>query len=308
MAIRWHTKDIPDQAGRTMIVTGANSGLGYESARVLAGKNAHVIMACRSIERGEEARARICAQFPAARLEVMALDLGSLQSAREFAAAFRERFDKLDVLFNNAGLMAPPKGKTVDGFETQFGVNHLGHFALTGHLLDVLLATPGSRVVSLSSTAAWIGRIRFDDLQWDRGYSRYGAYGQSKLANLLFARELQRRLTAANAQTIAVAAQPGFVITDLQNRAVRSSGMTLEGGVYGIAGPLMSQPVEWGVLPQLYAGLAENAEPGGFYSPARFHISGYPRPVRGPRTGLDWEVARRLWEESERLTGVKYLS
>ncbi len=302
----WTEQNIPDQTGRIIIVTGANSGLGQYTTQILAGKGAHVIMASRSLPKAEAARSAILAKVPTASLEIIPLDLADLDSVAQFAQTYKARHARVDVLYNNAGLMAIPRSETKQGFETQFGVNHLGHFALTGHLIERMANVPGSRIVTLSSTAAWIGSIHFDDINLTRNYSRYGAYGQAKLANLLFARELQRRLAAANAQTISLAAQPGFVLTELQTRAHTESNAGLEGFFYERMGPLLAQPLEVGTLPQLYAGTAPDVQPGGFYSPARFYVFGGPALIGGPRGGHDVDAARRLWEVSEAMTGVRY--
>lgn len=303
---RWTENDIPNQDGRIVIVTGANSGLGLQTSLVLAGKGAQVIMACRNVKKAEDARWEILRQFPQAKLELMALDVGDLSSVREFAQEFKAKYDRLDVLYNNAGLMAVPYAQTADGFETQFGVNHLGHFALTGLLIERMVHVPHSRVVTLSSTAAWYEKINFDDLQARQSYSRYGAYGQSKLANLLFARELQRRLAAAHAQTISVTAHPGLVITGLQHRASHESQRPVEWFIYSILGRTLAQQVEMGTLPQLYAGTASGVEGGAFYGPEFLHTRGYPKRVDGPNSGYDLAAAERLWEVSEQLTGVTY--
>jgi NAD(P)-dependent dehydrogenase (short-subunit alcohol dehydrogenase family) len=304
---QWTANDIPDQTGRVVVVTGANSGLGYESALALARKGAHVIMACRSAQRAADARQAIeDACTPGASIDVMPLDLGSLASVRAFAADFSARFDRLDLLLNNAGLMATPQGMTADGFETQFGVNHLGHFALTGLLLPLLLRTPGSRVVTTSSIAHRTGKMNFDDLNLSANYSRYGAYGQSKLANVLFAFELQRRLSAAGAGTISLAAHPGFAETNLQRATAAASGSRAEGGLYETMLGLFAQSQEMGALPQLYAATAPAVKGGEFYGPSTLDMRGYPKRVNGAKATRDTAAAARLWAESERLTGVVY--
>ena len=213
---KWTTKDIPDQSGKIAIVTGANSGIGFEAAKALAAKGAHVVMACRNMEKGEKAVDDIRAATPAAQLALKQLDLADLGSVRTFAADYQAQHSQLHMLINNAGVMALPYRTTEDGFEMQFGTNHLGHFALTGLLLPTLFATPGSRIVTVSSMAHQMGTIQFDDLGWEKSYSKWRAYGMSKLANLLFTYELQRKLTAAGADTIAVAVHPGYSATNLQ--------------------------------------------------------------------------------------------
>lgn len=302
----WTENNIPSQTGRIVLVTGANSGLGLETTRVLSGKGAQVIMACRNVKKAEEARDSILKENPEAHLHLMTLDLGSLASARQFATDFRAQYDHIDLLYNNAGLMAMPYGKTADGFETQLGVNHLGHFALTGLLLDLIMNVPNSRIVTVSSTAAWFGRMNFDDLQSEKSFTRYGAYGQAKLANALFAFELQRRLSEVGSPTLSLAAQPGFVYTELQKRAVHEGGNGLEGGLYEFLGRVLAQPVAMGTLPQLYAGVAPDVKGSEFYSPERFYVFGYPKAIRAPKRAYNTEDAQRLWQISEELTGVKY--
>lgn len=304
--IKWREAEIGDLTGRVSIVTGANSGLGLYTTRVLARQGSTVVMACRNQKAAAAARDEVLAETPGAVVDVMALDLGSLESVRAFAEAFLARYDRLDVLFNNAGLMAIPPRKTSDGFEMQFGVNHLGHFALTGRLLDRLLATPHSRVVTLSSSAAYTGWLNFDDLQSEKRYGRYAVYSQAKLANLMFALELQRRLAAAGATTTSYAAQPGFVLTNLQARAVTESNAGFEQWLYeGVVARMLAQPVEVGTQPQLYAGLAKDAVPGEFYQP-RWIAAGKMAAVKGPRRAYDAAALKRLWQVSEELTGVRY--
>lgn len=301
----WNEQNISDQGGRIVVVTGANSGLGLQTTKVLAAKGAHVIMAARNLKKAEAARVEVLTETPDASLDVMPLDLGKLDSVHQFAAEFKERYDHIDLLYNNAGVMALPYGKTEDGFELQFGINHLGHFALTNLLLDHMMQVKGSRIVTISSTAAWMGQINFDDLQSEKSYSRYGAYGQSKLANLLFARDLERRLRSAGAETISNVAHPGLVMTNLQDRAAQEGGGALEHFLYyQIVGRTLAQNVEMGTLPQLYAGVAEEAVGGAFYGPSFLHSRGYPTVIGGPRAGKDMQVAARLWDVSLKLTGV----
>jgi protochlorophyllide reductase len=304
--MNWTAQQIPDQTGRTAIVTGANSGLGYETALALAGKGAHVIIASRSTQRGGEAQAQILQQFPNASLEVMALDLGSLKSVRAFADAFKATHDRLDLLINNAGVMAPPRTETADGFEMQFGVNHLGHFALTGLLLDTLLKTPGSRVVTVSSGAQSMGRMNFDDLQSKQSYSRYGAYSQSKLANVLFAFELERRLKAAGASTISIAVHPGLVRTNLHFTTVQATGSHGEGLIYSIVMPLIAQVPAEGARPQLYAATMPDVKGGEHIAVSFMQLRGQPARVKAARAAYNETDAKRLWQISEQLTGVTY--
>ncbi len=238
----------------------------------------------------------------------MPLDLAGLASVHAFAEAYRARFDRLDQLYNNAGLMATPYGVTADGFEMQFGVNHLGLFALTGLLIDRLTATSAARVVTTSSQAAFFGRMNFEDLQCEEGYTRYEAYGQSKLANVLFAFELQRRLAAAGCDTISVTAQPGLAETNLQNATASASGSKIERATYNAMHSVLSQSAEMGALPQLYAGTAPGVQGGEFYTPGAFHMRGYPRRARVIGRAYNEPDAARLWGISEELTGVSYLS
>ncbi len=293
--------EIPDQHGRIAVITGANSGIGLEAARELARAGAHVIMACRDTGKGEAAAATIRETVPDAELDVAQLDLAALGSVRAFAERYPH--DRLDLLINNAGVMVPPYTTTVDGFELQFATNHLGHFALTGLLLDRLRATPGARVGTVSSTAHKIGHIDFDDLQSERAYRRWRAYGQSKLANLLFMFELDRRLRASDADVLSVAAHPGYSATNLQFAATPSRIERL-GSV--VLNRVVAQSAERGALPTLYAATADI--PGGsFVGPDGFQeMRGAPTLVKPTRAARDPETARRLWEVSEELTGVHF--
>lgn len=298
----WTAADVPDQAGRTAVITGANSGIGFEAARVLAEHSAAVVLACRDSGKARDAAARISAAAPQAAVTVVHLDLASLASIREAAEEIRARHDPLDLLINNAGLMMPPRGVTADGFELQIGTNHLGHFALTGLLLDRLLAQPGSRVVTVSSNGHRTGRINFDDLQSQRRYRRMTAYAQSKLANLMFTYELQRRLAAAGAATAALAAHPGTAFTELTRHMpgpVQYLNQSL-GGAF-------TQSAQMGALPTLRAATDPAARGGQYYGPdGRFEFKGYPRSVKSTARSHDEQAQRRLWQESERLTGVTY--
>lgn len=297
MAEPWTEKDIPDQSGRVVIVTGANSGIGWDTARALAQKGATVIMACRNEEKANSAADQIRALNPAGKVVVMPLNLGDLNSVRAFAVAFRSQNKQLDLLINNAGVMMPPYGKTRQGFEQQFGINHLGHFALTGLLLDMLNATPDARVVTVSSSSHRFGIINFDDLNWEKGYPPQRAYGQSKLANLLFTYELGRRLTQAGQKTLAVAAHPGWTATNLQQHS----------SPYRILNPIMGQSTAMGALPTLYAATAPNVHGGEYFGPdGLFELRGYPKKVGSNAPSRDEAAAQRLWTISEDLTGVKF--
>lgn len=308
MSNDWTLQDIPDQTGRVAVVTGANSGIGLETARELARKGARVVLACRSEARANEALADIRAELPDAQAEFECLDLADLEQLPAFVAAFRERFDRLDLLINNAGVMVPPAGKTKQGFELQLGVNHLGHYALTGRLLDLLLATPGARVVNVSSTAHRGGRIDFDDLDFEsRGYQAMRAYGQSKLANLLFTYELERRLDAADRDTLCAACHPGWAATNLQFQGARMDGSTLMERLADLGNRLFSQDAAMGSLPTLYAATAPDVEGGDYIGPNRmFETWGHPTRVGTSARARDEHDATRLWELSEELTGVRF--
>ncbi|GHF46854.1 NAD(P)-dependent dehydrogenase (short-subunit alcohol dehydrogenase family) [Deinococcus metalli] len=294
----WTEASVPDQTGRVVIVTGANSGLGLETARVLAQHGATVVMACRNAQRAQSAAEQIRALRPRGEVVPMALDLGDLTSVASFAEAFTQRFGRLDVLVNNAGIMVPPLGRTAQGFETQFGVNHLGHFALTARLLPLLERTPGARVVTVSSIAHRFGHVDFTDPNWhSRPYAPMPAYGQSKLANLLFTAELQRRLTAAGQDVLAVAAHPGWASTGLQGD---SSGATLLNRWF-------AQPAAQGALPTLYAATSPDAVGGGYYGPSGvLELGGTPQRVSEADAAQDRHAARRLWALSEELSGVEF--
>ena len=294
----WTAGNIPDLSGKVAIVTGANSGIGYETALELAQKGATVVMACRSLPKAEAAAGQIRQTNPSGELVVMELDLGDLDSVRQLAAAFQERYDRLDLLINNAGIMVPPYGKTAQGFETQIGVNHLGHFALTGLLLDTLLRTPQSRVVTVSSGAHRFGQIDFDDLHWERkAYKPNPAYGQSKLANLLFTYELQRKLAAAGQDTIAVAAHPGWTETNLQQHS----------GLASFLNPFFSQSPPMGALPTLRAATDAGVRGGDYYGPNGFmEMRGYPGLVNSNDASHNLADAERLWQVSEELTSCSF--
>ena len=307
MSVPWGTPSIPDLSGKTILVTGANSGLGYETALAIAGKGARVILACRDQEKGRSAEAQIRAAHPHASTTLLPLDLASLADVRRFADAVHGTTSRLDVLVNNAGVMALPYRRTQDGFEMQFGTNHLGHFALTGLLLDLLLATPGARIVSVSSGFHRLGKIRFDDPHWERGYSKWPAYGQSKVANLLFAYELQRKLGAKNAGAISVAAHPGYAATNLQFAGPRMEGSSFAERLSAIGNRLFAQSAAMGALPSLYAATSPEMRGGDYVGPSGIgEMWGVPRKVTSNAHSRDVEVARRLWELSETLTGVRY--
>jgi NAD(P)-dependent dehydrogenase (short-subunit alcohol dehydrogenase family) len=293
----WTVTDIPDQSGRTVIVTGANSGLGFHTSVALARKGARVLLACRDTNRGEDALSRLRAEVPTAATELVSLDLASLASIRKTAADVATRTDRLDGLVCNAGVMALPRRTTEDGFEMQIGTNHLGHFALTGLLLPLLLKSPDPRVVVIASEAAKIGRIRFDDLMGERHYFRWTAYGQSKLANLLFARELGHRVP----DLVVAAAHPGYAATNLQ------TAPGVSGRIMALGNRILAQSDEDGAMPQLYALTMPDVATGDYYGPSKlFGMRGAPHKVSPPRPAKDDHTAARLWTVSEDLTGVQY--
>jgi len=293
----WTTNDIPNQEGRLVMVTGANSGLGFETSKAMAAKGAEVIMACRNMEKGEAAEGAILGDVPDAKLRLMALDLADLESVRAFAAAFRAEYTKLDILFNNAGVMAVPKMKTAQGFEMQFGTNHLGHFALDSLLIDLLIGTPDSRVVTVSSYAHFFGRIHFDDLNRDKFYFTWLVYSQSKLANLLFAYELQRRLAKQGGNTISVAAHPGYAATNLQHSSA----------LFTFLNPIMGQSQAMGALNSLYAATHPALRGGEYIGPDGFLAQhGYPHLAHSSKRSHDKAAAHKLWEVSSELTGVDW--
>ncbi|MFC8127634.1 oxidoreductase [Streptomyces sp. NPDC057302] len=305
----WNASDIPDQSGRTAVVTGANSGIGYVTARELARRGARVILACRSEERGTRALGLLLSEVPSAEVEFRRLDLGDLSSVREFA----ESYDRdeaggggLDLLVNNAGVMALPYRQTVDGFESQFGVNHLGHFALTGLLLPRLLRTPGARIVTVSSAFHALGNIDIDDLNSERNYRRWIAYGRSKTANLLFVHELARRLAASGSDVVAAAAHPGYAETNLQAAGPKMEGRRIAERVMWLGNRALAQPAAAGALPSLYAATARGVRPDSFTGPRVLGWQGAPGKSWRAKWTLNDAVAQRLWAASEGLTGVRY--
>jgi NAD(P)-dependent dehydrogenase (short-subunit alcohol dehydrogenase family) len=301
MADGWDVEDIPDQSGRTAVVTGANSGLGLVTARELVRAGASVVMACRNLDKGHTAVEEVRAAVPEAQVQLEELDLASLASVRGFAERFRATHDGLDLLINNAGVMAPPRRRTADGFELQFGTNHLGHFALTNALLETMEGREDARVVTLSSTAHKMGRINFDNLNGDRHYFRWNAYGQSKLANLLFMLELDRRLRGSGSAVKSLAAHPGYAATNLQSAAAPM----LDRLVMKVSTAVIAQNDEMGALPTLYAATQPGLEGGTYVGPGGFQEQrGHPKIVQPSGRARDPETASRLWEVSERLTAV----
>ena len=297
----WDATRIPDQTGRTAVVTGANSGLGLVTARELARRGAQVVLACRNLDKGRAALDTCERAVAGAAPELEELDLASLTSVHAFAERFKEDHDGLDMLVNNAGVMAPPRRRTADGFELQFGTNHLGHFALTGHLLPVMEGRDDARVVTLSSTVHKFGRIAFYNLNGDRRYFRWRAYGQSKLANLLFALELDRRLRAADSTVKSLAAHPGYAATNLQTAAPP----LFDRIVMKLSTAVVAQSDEMGALPTLFAATQPGLEGGMYIGPdGPGEQRGYPKVVQPNKAARDEQTARRLWEVSEELTGV----
>jgi NAD(P)-dependent dehydrogenase (short-subunit alcohol dehydrogenase family) len=294
----WTAENIPNQKGRVVVVTGSSSGIGYEAARVLANKEATVIIAVRNLEKGSKAAEKILGQNKYADVKVMELDLANLESVARFAENFKNAFARLDLLINNAGVMVPPYAKTADGFELQFGTNHLGHFALTGRLLEVLLKTEGARVVNISSSAHKFGDINFDDLTWEnRSYSAWRAYGDSKIANLYFTFEFDRKLKENGLGLITAAAHPGWTATELQRHA----------GFTDFLNGFFAMDISRGALPGLRAGLDPNLKGGEFFGPdGLFELWGNAVEVAPNALSKDETIARKLWEVSEQLTGVKF--
>ncbi len=294
----WTADNIPDQDGRVAIVTGSSSGIGYEVARILANKNAEVIIAVRNIDKGDKAVQKIKAQNQNANVKVMILDLASLKSIQDFAAEFHEKYSKLDILINNAGVMIPPYSKTEDGFELQFGTNHLGHFALTGLLFGLIKNTPSSRIVNVSSVAHKFGNIAFDDLNWEkRKYNPQRSYGDSKLANLYFTYGLQERLAKNGFSRKVTAAHPGWTATELQRHS----------GLMQFLNKFFAMTIEQGALPTLRAATDDKAEGGDYFGPNGFmEWKGYPIRVESNKLSHDKNIANKLWNISEKLTDVRF--
>ncbi len=294
----WDSGSIKDQAGKVVIITGSNSGLGLEEARVLSGKNAAVILAARNMEKTEKAVQKIKKEFPFADVRPMQLDLADLGSVAAFSENFKASFSRLDILINNAGIMAPPQGKTINGFELQMGTNHLGHFALTGRLMDMIRSTKKSRIINVSSIAHKMGKINFDDLHWEkRAYKKWDAYGDSKLANLYFTFALQKRLEKEKSPVIAAAAHPGWTHTDLQRHSFFASTMN----------HFFAQTIPMGALPTLYAATQTDVRSGDFIGASGFmEMRGYPGKATSTKRAKDPGPAETLWNLSEEITGVKF--
>lgn len=306
MTTNWTTKNIPDLTGKVIVITGANSGIGFEAAKEFARKGAQVVLACRSMDKAQEALRLILKEIPKAKAEVMGLDLTSLKSVRKFADEFKNKFDRLDVLLNNAGIMMVPYGKTEDGFERQFGTNHLGHFALTGLLIDVILKTPKARIVNVSSTGHRFGEMHFDNLMFEGGndYSPMKAYGRSKLSNLLFTYEAQRRFEAMGVGAIAVAAHPGMSDTHLADHLFNKFPFILMRPFSGLA----VQSAAMGALPNIRACVDPEVTGGQYFGPdGKREAKGWPVLVESSEASHNEEDAQKLWEISEELTGIQFL-
>lgn len=301
---KWNVTNIPDMTEKVVVVTGSNNGLGFEASKMLARNNARVIMTGRNKQKLADAKSAIQEEQSNAQIETRELDMADLASIKKFSEAMCQHFDHIDILINNAGVMAPPRGETKDGFELQFGTNHLGHFALTAQLFPLLKNTAGSRVVTVSSIAAQNGTINFDDLMFKQNYKRWKAYQQSKLANLMFAKELHERLVQKGCKTISIAAHPGVSQTNLfystrPNVILRGMGTLLM--------PLITQPADKGVLPLLYAATSPDAEPGSFYGPdSKNEWKGYPAKAFVTEAAKDSHIREKLWKKSEALTGVNF--
>lgn len=294
----WSDRNIMDQTGKTIIITGASSGLGKEAARVLAMKRGTIVMAVRNVQKGDTVDAAIRKEYPEATLIIEHLDLSSLRSVREFSQRIAVRFETVDILINNAGVMACPYSVTEDGFEIQMGTNHFGHFALTGLLLPLLINSPSGRIVATSSVAHRQGNINFDDINWEkRSYKTWDAYSDSKLANLYFAYELSRKLRDLDHAPVVTAAHPGWTATDLQKHSL----------IFRLMNPLVGQDVARGTLPTLRAATDPMAESGSYYGPSGFlGLAGDPVVTQSNTTSYDTEQAQRLWKLSEDLTNVQF--
>lgn len=310
MSAKWTAAQMPPQSGRVAIVTGANSGLGLETAIALAAAGAHVVMACRNPDKAAAALTTVRERVPQANAELMTLDLSSLASVQTFADAFLARHARLDLLINNAGILGVPFSLTTDGFESHLGTNHFGHFALTARLIDRILATPAARVVTVGSLGHWRGKLNLDDLNYEQTpYVPFAGYANSKQANLLFVTELARRLAARGADTIALAAHPGGADTTIKPRTDSFKQRFEDAVIAPIARRYLINSAATGALPTLYAATMPNVRGNDYYGPDGFAgLRGYPAPARRRGNATDPQLARRLWEISETLTGVPCLA
>ena len=296
--LKWTSEDVPDLSDKVAIVTGANSGIGFAITSILASKNANVILACRSSTKAVESINKIKKKYDYALIDHIEVDLSNLSTIKDFTDSFKKKYKKLDILINNAGVMKTPFKQTIDGFELQFATNHLGHFALTGRLLDLLISTPQSRIVTLSSGGHKFAKIDFDNLQGEKKYNAQQAYGQSKLANLLFTYELQRHLEENGRTTIAVASHPGWTATNLQKHWL----------LLRLLNPILGQRPDKGCLPSLYAATAPDVKGGDYYGPSgMMELRGYPKKVQSSKLSHNFELAKKLWEKSEDLTKINFI-
>ena len=305
--MKWTLEAMPSLEGQVWVVTGANSGLGLETVKGLAAKGAAVVMACRDPQRAQAAADQVRRVAPQAKLELESLDLASLQSIEAFAARLAKLHPVIDGLINNAGIMAIPRRTTADGFEMQLGTNHLGHYALTLRVLPLLEAAKAPRVISVASTAHRMGTMNFDDLMGEKAYAPWGAYGQSKLANLLFTYELNRKLSAAGKRTLAVAAHPGYAATNLQGVGAKMTGSKFSAWFMNVGNSMMAQSAGMGALPTLYAATVSDVKGGEYFGPDGFmELKGHPHRCDSNAKSKDLIAAQKLWEASEKLTGVRF--
>lgn len=305
--MKWTLEAMPSLEGQVWVVTGANSGLGLETVKGLATRGAAVVMACRDPQRAQAAADEVRRVAPFAKLELESLDLASLDSIQAFSARLANVHPVIDGLINNAGIMAIPRRTTADGFEMQLGTNHLGHYALTMRVLLLLEAAKAPRVISVASAAHRMGTMNFDDLMGEKSYAPWSAYGQSKLANLLFTYELHRKLRAAGKRTIAAAAHPGYAATNLQGVGAQMTGSKLSAWVMNVGNSIMAQSASMGALPTLYAATMREVKGGEYFGPDGFlEFRGHPRRCDSNAKSKDLQTAQKLWEASERLTGVRF--
>lgn len=306
-AEKWVNSNIKELTEKNILITGANSGLGLETSKFLSRKGANIIMACRNTEKGEKAKKQILEKYPEAKLEVRKLNLASLQSIKDFSKAFLKDYNELHVLCNNAGVMALPESRTEDNLEMQFGTNHIGHFALTALLFPLLKNTKNSRIVNISSELHKYGKMNFSDLQAEKKYSKWKAYNQSKLANMLFTYELQRKIEANNIAMLSLAAHPGYASTNLQTAGAIMSNARIKEKLSSFGNLLFAQSQEMGALPSILAIAGEEVSNGDFYGPGGFmNMRGFPKKVPSSKRSHNKDDAKRLWEISEKLSGIDF--